>query len=85
MEALDGNAIGGLLQQVFGAEMTTAVGTCAHCGTRGVFAELEVYMRAPGTVARCRTCHEVVFVIVEAREVDCVDLQGLTAVDSPSM
>jgi hypothetical protein len=28
MEALDGNAIGGLLGQVFGAEMTTAVAVC---------------------------------------------------------
>ena len=30
---VDGNAIGGLLIEVFGTEMTTAVGTCARCGT----------------------------------------------------
>jgi len=30
---LDGNAIGGLLIEVFGTEMTTAVGTCGSCGT----------------------------------------------------
>ena len=35
MEALDGNAIGGLLHDVFGAEMTAAQGTCAACGARG--------------------------------------------------
>jgi len=29
MDALDGNAIGGLLQEVFGADMTAAVGTCS--------------------------------------------------------
>ena len=29
---LDGNAIGGLLQEIFGTEMTTAVGTCAAGG-----------------------------------------------------
>ena len=32
MEALDGNAIGGLLFEVFGAELTAATGTCDHCG-----------------------------------------------------
>ena len=32
MEALDGNAIAGLLQEVFGTEMTTALGMCATCG-----------------------------------------------------
>ena len=32
MDALDGNAIGGLLHDVFGTEMTTATGTCANCG-----------------------------------------------------
>ena len=67
MEALDGNAIAGPLLEYFGAEMTDAIGSCAHCGASGQIAELEVYVRAPGTVARCRTCGGVVIVIVEAR------------------
>ena len=29
---LDGNAIAGLLQEVFAVEMTTAIGTCGGCG-----------------------------------------------------
>jgi len=29
---LDGNAIGGLLAELFGSDMTTAVSTCASCG-----------------------------------------------------
>src|SRR5258705_7342397 len=29
---LDGNAIAGLLQELFAVEMTTAVGTCGDCG-----------------------------------------------------
>ena len=29
---VDGNAIGGMLMELFGTEMTTAVGTCAACG-----------------------------------------------------
>jgi Family of unknown function (DUF6510) len=81
MEALDGNAIGGLLLDVFGVEMTTATGVCAHCGAAGQVAELVVYLSAPGTVVRCRSCEGVLMVVVEARGVSCVDLQGLARLD----
>jgi uncharacterized Zn finger protein len=67
MEALDGNAIAGTLCEHFGTEMTTMLGTCAHCGTRSQVAELVVYMRAPGTVVRCRHCGNVVIVLVPIR------------------
>jgi Family of unknown function (DUF6510) len=79
MEALDGNAIGGLLLEVFGAEMTAAIGTCAFCGRTGPVAETVVYLRAPGTVVRCRTCGNVLMVFAEVRGRRCVDLQGLAA------
>ena len=67
MDAVDGNAIAGPLFERFGSEMTTARGTCAHCGTRAQIAELVVYMRAPGTVVRCRHCGNVVMVLVQIR------------------
>jgi hypothetical protein len=81
MEALDGNAIGGLLLEVFGAEMTTATGVCAACGDRRMMAELVVYVQAPGTVVRCRTCASVLMVFVEVRGINCVDLSGVAALD----
>jgi hypothetical protein len=80
--ALDGNAIAGLLYDVFGAETTTALGTCGTCGAHGPVAELEVYVRAPGTVARCRICHSVLMVFVTIRERTCVDLRGLAALEA---
>jgi hypothetical protein len=67
MEALDGNAIAGPLMDYFGREMTTATGTCRHCGTATMVAELRVYLRAPGSVARCPTCGEIVLVVLEIR------------------
>ena len=79
MEALDGNAIGGLLLEVFGTEMTTAVATCIGCGASGPVAELVVYLAGPGTVVRCPACGRVLMVFVQARGVTCVDLQGLAA------
>jgi hypothetical protein len=74
---LDGNAIGGLLMELFGTEMTTAVGTCGVCGTTGQVAELAVYRPKLGTVVRCRVCDNVLMVFVEVRGVTCVDLHGL--------
>jgi uncharacterized Zn finger protein len=84
MDALDGNAIAGLLQEVFGTEMTNAIGMCATCGTAGPVAECAVYLRAPGTVARCRNCGYVLMVFVRVRGVNCVDLRGLATLAGPA-
>ena len=78
---LDGNAVAGLLHEVFGAELTTAAGDCGTCGARGPLAETEVYLRAPGTVVRCRVCHNVLMVFVAVRETTCVDLSGLARLE----
>ena len=77
MEALDGNAIAGQLLDVFGVELTTAIATCATCGEVGQVAEFVVYVQAPGTVARCRSCGSVLLVLTTIRDVNCVDLGGL--------
>jgi 2-methylaconitate cis-trans-isomerase PrpF len=82
MDALDGNAIGGLLLEVFGTEMTTAVGTCASCGAAGQVAEMAVYLDAPGTVVRCRHCAGLLMVLVRAKGMTCVDLRGLAALEA---
>jgi hypothetical protein len=78
---LDGNAIGGLLIELFGVEMTTAVGTCGSCGTTGQVAETAVYQTRMGTVVRCRVCDNVLMVFVEVRGVTCVDQSGLASLD----
>jgi hypothetical protein len=83
MEALDGNAIAGLLFDVFGAEMTTASSTCASCGKTWQVAELVVYAQAPGKVVRCRSCGSLVMVFVEVRGITCVDLRGLARLEHP--
>jgi len=76
---LDGNAIGGLLQELFGTDMTDAEATCATCGAAGPVAETVVYLRGPGTVVRCRNCSGTLMVISQIRGMNCVDLRGLTA------
>jgi len=81
MDALDGNAIAGLLHEVFGTEMTTATGRCGNCGFIAPVAETVVYLDAPGTVMRCRRCISVLMVVVRRAEMNCVDLSGLAALD----
>jgi DNA-directed RNA polymerase subunit RPC12/RpoP len=83
MDAVDGNAIGGLLIDVFGTEMTAARSTCATCGATRPVAELIVYRRAPGTVVRCRTCGSVLMVLVRRADVTSVDLSGLASLSQP--
>jgi len=81
MAVLDGNAIGGLLLEVFGTEMTAARVTCAACGATRPVAETVVYLHVPGAVVRCRTCSGMLMVISNVRGVNCVDLGGVTALD----
>ncbi|HEY1277353.1 MAG TPA: DUF6510 family protein [Thermoleophilaceae bacterium] len=76
MDALDGNAIAGELFAEFGVDMTVVRGRCRSCSTTSQIAELRVYMRAPGAVARCPGCGGVVMVIVEAREGRRVDMSA---------
>ena len=84
MTALDGNAIGGLLLEVFGTDLTDAEATCATCGAVGPVAETVVYLGGPGTVVRCHTCSSVLMVISQVRGISCVDLRGLDALDARS-
>ena len=85
MDAVDGNTIGGLLIDVFGAEMTAASSTCATCGATRPVAELVVYRQAPGTVIRCRTCGSVLMVFVTRHGVTGVDLSGLASLSPPGL
>ena len=73
---LDGNAVAGLLQEIFGAEMTTAIGTCAACGASQPVGAVHVF-RGAGVVLRCHRCESILAKIVVRRAQACVDLRGL--------
>jgi uncharacterized protein DUF6510 len=82
MHALDGNAIAGQLFEYFGREMTTASGACAHCRTVARIAELSVYLQAPGAVVRCRSCGNVVMVLVTVRGIPRINLDRFELLES---
>jgi uncharacterized Zn finger protein len=75
---LDGNAVAGLLHEVFGTEMTEATGTCGTCGKSAQIGAVRVF-RSAGVVLRCPHCGNVLAKIVERQTQTCVDLSGLTA------
>ena len=61
---LDGNAVAGLLQEVFAVEMTTAIGTCTACGATDAVGALRVFQGA-GVVMRCPNCDNALLTIVK--------------------
>lgn len=78
---LDGNAIGGLLREIFAMEMTTAEGTCANCGAVHMVGEVVVYLNAPGVVVRCPSCDYVQMKIVQGRGRYWVDMSGVRCLE----
>jgi Family of unknown function (DUF6510) len=54
----DGNAIAGILQEIFVAEFTTMERTCQSCGDRNPAGAHRSY-RSAGIVLRCPRCNDV--------------------------
>jgi hypothetical protein len=75
---LDGNAAAGTLRELFAVDITAAIGQCAGCGRTGVFAETHVYLDAPGLVARCPGCDDVLLRVVTTPTDTYLDVRGLT-------
>jgi NAD-dependent SIR2 family protein deacetylase len=80
---VDGNALAGPLMDVFAADMSMAKGTCAHCGERGMVAQMHVYDHAAGAVARCPSCKEVTMRLVRAPDRAWLDMRGVVALEIP--
>jgi hypothetical protein len=73
---LDGNAVAGLLQEVFAVEMTTAIGTCGTCGATDAVGAMHVY-RGAGIVMRCAHCDNALVRIVKDDRRVWIGLQGV--------
>ena len=74
---LDGNAAGGVLQEIFPFDMTTVHTDCAGCGSSYVFGELAVYMHAMGTIVRCPSCDTVLIRVAQMQGNYRLDMQGV--------
>ena len=73
---LDGNAVAGLLEEIFALEMTASPTECANCGNVGEIGTLLAFTQAPGAVLRCPVCENVMLRIVETPEAIFLDARG---------
>jgi hypothetical protein len=78
---LDGNAIGGLLGEIFALEMTAAEGTCDGCGQVNAIGRVDVYMNAPGAVVRCPACGQVLMRIVHGPGRYWISMSGIRCLE----
>ncbi|MEJ3745965.1 DUF6510 family protein [Actinomycetes bacterium KLBMP 9797] len=76
MSFVDGNALAGPLREIFAVDVTAATSQCASCRQAGPVAALRVYDQAPGLVARCPGCEEVVLRLVRTPAEAWLDLRG---------
>ncbi|WP_155369800.1 DUF6510 family protein [Catellatospora vulcania] len=79
----DGNALAGPLREIFAVDMTTATGRCAGCGDEGPVAGMKVYAHAPGLVARCPSCQQVLMRLVRGPSSAWLDLRGTMSLRIP--
>jgi uncharacterized protein DUF6510 len=79
---LDGNALAGLLDEVFGTEMTVARRRCQSCGTQSALGAHRAY-RGAGDVLRCPVCGDLAMRIATLPDRHIVHLVGEWTFDAP--
>lgn len=76
MLMVDGNAVAGELQEIFGRDLTMAVTRCGGCGADSRVGALMAFVRGPGVVLRCPACDAVTVRIVETPSEYYIDARG---------
>lgn len=77
---LDGNAVAGMLGEVFAVEMTTATMTCGNCGAAEPVGAAHVF-RGAGIVLRCPHCDHALVKIVEGGPRMWMDFGGMRTLE----
>lgn len=75
--ALDGNAAGGLLRQLFAFEVTVAGIVCSGCGSTHPLAALRLYGQPMGSILRCPDCHAALIRLVAHETEYWLDMRGV--------
>ena len=81
---LDGNAVAGLLGEIFAVEATTVRGTCAACGATVALGRVVVYAHAPGVVMRCPECDSIFMRLVRTESRLWLDARGVACLELPA-
>ena len=74
---LDGNAVAGMMAELFGFEMTVAWAGCVACGATNQLGSMHVYAHGMGAVACCPSCGQYLLRIARGEGRWWLDLRGL--------
>lgn len=77
MSHVDGNALAGMLADIFVFDATTARARCVNCGDIGVLAGAMVYGGEQGHVVRCVACDSVLMVVLPEPHAVRVQMRGI--------
>lgn len=84
---VDGNVLAGPLSEIFSADMSMALGTCASCGDSAPLATSIVYLKPKTFIVRCHVCDAVLLTIFQSATQTRIALNGMTslivATDNP--
>jgi Family of unknown function (DUF6510) len=75
-QVLDGNAVAGLLQEIFAPEITTAQIRCETCSSAGAVGSLRLYAAPMGAVLRCVHCDEILMRVVHTPHGRWLEMTG---------
>jgi hypothetical protein len=73
---LDANAAGGLLQEIFVPEITSAQIECEACGSTAAVGSLRLYAAAMGAVLRCSRCDSILMRAVHTAHGRWLEMKG---------
>jgi hypothetical protein len=73
---LDGNAVAGLLCELFACDVTTAEVTCGTCGVVAEIGGTRVYGGSMGAIFRCTRCGSIVMRLVQTPAGTWLDMRG---------
>jgi acetyl-CoA acetyltransferase len=79
---LDGNAIAGVLAELFGIDMTTVDRGCASCGRHHAVGAHRLY-RGAGLVLRCPSCGDIAMQLAVLPDRRVLTMRGSWTVEVP--
>ncbi len=77
----DGNAVAGMMQEIFGADMTANPAECANCGDVNEVGALLAFTQAPGIVLRCPSCEDVMLRVVQTPRGTYFEARGVARME----
>ena len=81
---VDGNAAAGPLGEILSIDITTAVGTCRHCGTAAPLSEAVVERDAEGVIVLCRPCGHTLVTYISRDGRQYLEFAGLKSLNAAS-